>query len=68
MEYILDPSGLGRSKADILQVFNDVRNGDNFNEAFRNTFHCSLADFESGIFDKLFSYLERANANNIDKP
>jgi hypothetical protein len=58
MEYMLDPAGLNRSRADILQVFYDVRNGDNFTKAFMNTFDLNLTDFEAGIYDNLEQYLK----------
>jgi hypothetical protein len=58
MEYILNPSGLNRSKADVLQIFYDVRGGDDFNETFLNTFDMSLIEFEESIYYNLKQYLE----------
>jgi hypothetical protein len=64
MEYILHPSGLGRTKADILQVFFDIRNGDNFSETFLETFESTIPDFEAGIYDNLKQYLERTTESS----
>jgi len=57
MKYILDPSGLGRSLEDVLQLFYDVRNGVSFSIAFQNNFGISLKALENDIFDRLRTYL-----------
>jgi hypothetical protein len=57
MRYILDPNGLGKSLQDVLNLFYDLRNGEQFPQAFYSNFGISLTQFEAGYYDLMRAYL-----------
>jgi len=57
MKYLLDPKGLNKSINDVLNVFQDIWNGNMFNDAFETNFGISLEAFEYEYYSRIKSYL-----------
>jgi len=57
MDYLLDPGGLGKSNDDVLNLFYDVRNGDEFEVTFQRNFDISLQNFEDEFFDRMRGFI-----------
>ena len=57
MNYLLEPDGLGKSNEDVLKLFYDVRNGEEFEVTFERNFGISLTDFEDEFFDRIRNYI-----------
>lgn len=58
MKYMLDPRGMDRSLADVLNVYYDLRSHMPFDESFERNFRISVDTLEEGIFDRLREYLD----------
>jgi hypothetical protein len=57
VRYILDDKGMGRSNADVLGLFYDLRNGGSFAVSFESRFGIAVSDLEAEVFDRLRAYL-----------
>ena len=61
MKYILDEQGMGKSYADIRELFYDVRTGLAFEDVFELHFGVNLQVFEEEIFERLEAWLEETD-------
>ncbi len=56
--YLLAPSGAGKAKASVRDIFLDVGKGIPFATAFEDRLGISLADYEDHFFDRVRAFLE----------
>lgn len=56
--YLLDPSGAGKAKSGMRDIFLDVGRGIPFGTAFEDTLGISLAEYEDQFFDRIRSFLQ----------
>jgi len=57
VRYLLDPAGLGKSPADVRQLYLDIRNGASFRTAFQSRVGLSVEQYQAGFFDLMTRYL-----------
>lgn len=58
VEYLLDPSGLGRAKTSIRDIYLDARDGVPFSEAFGARIGIGLQEYEDEFFDRIRDYIK----------
>ena len=61
MRYFLDPSGLGKSIEDVLNLFYDLRNDISFSTAFQSNFGLDVNTFEDEYYERMRIYLASIN-------
>ncbi len=61
MRYLLDPKGLNKSIADVLQLFYDLRNEIPFSDSFQANFGLDVPTFEKEYYDRMRAYLNEEN-------
>lgn len=61
MRYFLDPGGLDKSLADVLNLFYDLRNDIPFAETFQSNFGLDVETFKDEYYDRMRNYLSGGN-------
>jgi hypothetical protein len=57
MDYLLNPKGLNKSVQDVVNLFYNMRDGEEFETSFQNNFGLSVKNFENEYYERMKAYL-----------
>jgi len=57
VRYLLDKKGQRKTVSDVKRMYEALKNGDSFNDAFENNMGISVDYYEKHFFELIFNFL-----------